>query len=113
MNLLISLNGLMIIQTSWCIVLSVFKLNQTGAKLTVREGQMAVMVNEGQMGKGQVADVFMLGMYELSTANMPILSTLKGWKYGFSSPFKAEIYFFKTTRFTDLKWGTGWSCNDA
>lgn len=77
-----------------------------GAKLTVREGQMAVMVNEGQMGKGQVADVFMPGMYELSTANMPILSTLKGWKYGFSSPFKAEIYFFKTTRFTDLKWGT-------
>lgn len=77
-----------------------------GAKLTVREGQMAVMVNEGQMGKGQVADVFMPGMYELNTANMPILSTLKGWKYGFNSPFKAEIYFFKTTRFTDLKWGT-------
>lgn len=77
-----------------------------GAKLTVREGQVAVMVNEGQLGKGQVADVFMPGMYELSTANMPILSTIKGWKYGFDSPFKAEVYFFKTTRFTNLKWGT-------
>jgi membrane protease subunit (stomatin/prohibitin family) len=77
-----------------------------GAKLTVREGQVAVMVNEGQMGKGQVADVFMPGMYELSTENMPLLATLKGWKYGFNSPFKAEVYFFKTTRFTNLKWGT-------
>ena len=77
-----------------------------GAKLTVREGQIAVMVNEGQMGKGQVADVFTPGMYELSTANMPLLSTLKGWKYGFNSPFKAEVYFFKTTRFTNMKWGT-------
>ena len=77
-----------------------------GAKLTVREGQVAVMVNEGQMGKGQVADIFMPGMYELSTENMPILATLKGWKYGFNSPFKAEVYFFKTTQFTNLKWGT-------
>ncbi|MFZ6871779.1 SPFH domain-containing protein [Undibacterium sp. Di27W] len=77
-----------------------------GAKLTVREGQIAIMVNEGQMGKGQVADVFTPGMYELSTENMPLLSTLKGWKYGFNSPFKAEVYFFKTTRFTNMKWGT-------
>jgi membrane protease subunit (stomatin/prohibitin family) len=77
-----------------------------GAKLTVREGQVAVMVNEGQVGKNQLADVFMPGMYELKTENMPLLSTLKGWKYGFNSPFKAEIYFFKTTRFTNLKWGT-------
>lgn len=77
-----------------------------GAKLTVREGQVAIMVNEGQLGKGQVADVFMPGMYQLSTENMPILATLKGWKYGFNSPFKAEVYFFKTTRFTNLKWGT-------
>lgn len=77
-----------------------------GAKLTVREGQVAIMVNEGQMGKDQLADVFMPGMYELSTENMPLLSTLKGWKYGFNSPFKAEVYFFKTTRFTNLKWGT-------
>ncbi len=77
-----------------------------GAKLTVREGQLAVMVNEGQLGKGQVADVFMPGMYDLVTENIPLLSTLKGWKYGFNSPFKAEVYFFNTRKFTNLKWGT-------
>ena len=77
-----------------------------GAKLTVREGQVAVMVNEGQMGKGQVADIFMPGMYDLSTENMPILSTIKGWKYGFNSPFKAEVYFVNTKQFTNQKWGT-------
>jgi len=79
---------------------------KNGAKLTVREGQLAVMVNEGQLGKDQVADVFKPGMYELSTKNLPILSTIKGWKYGFDSPFRAEIYFFNTRKFTDLKWGT-------
>jgi membrane protease subunit (stomatin/prohibitin family) len=72
-----------------------------GAKLTVREGQMAVFVNEGQ-----IADVYKPGMYTLTTQNMPILSTLKGWKYGFESPFKAEVYFVNTRKFTDLKWGT-------
>jgi membrane protease subunit (stomatin/prohibitin family) len=72
-----------------------------GAKLTVREGQTAVFVNEGQL-----ADVYKPGMYTLETENMPILSTLKGWKYGFHSPFKAEVYFVVTRRFTDLKWGT-------
>lgn len=72
-----------------------------GAKLTVRPGQKAVFVNEGQ-----VADVFDPGMYQLSTQNLPVLSTLKGWKYGFNSPFKAEIYFFNTRIFTNLKWGT-------
>lgn len=77
-----------------------------GAQLTVREGQLAVMVNEGQLGRGQVADVFVPGMYTLSTENMPILATLKGWKYGFNSPFKAEVYFFNTRLFTDMKWGT-------
>jgi len=77
-----------------------------GAKLTVREGQLAVVVNEGQLGRGQVADVFTPGMYELNTANLPILATLKGWKYGFNSPFKAEVYFFNTRKFTDMKWGT-------
>ncbi len=71
------------------------------AKLTVREGQMAVFINEGRL-----ADVFKPGMYTLTTQNMPILSTLKGWKYGFESPFKAEIYFVNTRKFTDLKWGT-------
>ena len=72
-----------------------------GAKLTVRPGQVAVFVNEGQ-----VADVFQPGMYELTTRNLPILSTLQGWKYGFNSPFKAEVYFFNTKAFTNLKWGT-------
>ncbi|MGH7450753.1 MAG: SPFH domain-containing protein, partial [bacterium] len=58
-----------------------------GAKLTVREGQAAVFVNEGK-----IADLFQPGLYELSTQNMPIMTTLRGWKYGFNSPFKAEVY---------------------
>lgn len=72
-----------------------------GAKLTVRESQVAVFVNEGR-----VADVFEPGMYELATNNLPILSTLQGWPHGLESPFKAEVYFFSTRQFTDLKWGT-------
>ncbi|MFO0837594.1 MAG: SPFH domain-containing protein [Phycisphaerae bacterium] len=72
-----------------------------GAKLIVREGQSAALVKEGQL-----ADVYQPGTYTLETKNMPILSTLMGWKYGFASPFKAEAYFVVTTRFTDLKWGT-------
>lgn len=72
-----------------------------GAKLTVRPGQVAVFVNEGH-----VADVFEPGMYDIYTRNLPILSTLKGWQYGFNSPFKAEVYFFSTRVFTNLKWGT-------
>ncbi len=72
-----------------------------GAQLTVREGQVAVFVNEGKL-----ADVFSPGMYKLQTQNLPILSTLKGWKYGFDSPFRAEVYFIATRQFTDLKWGT-------
>lgn len=72
-----------------------------GAKLVVREGQAAVFVNEGK-----IADVFGPGTYTLETRNLPILATLKGWKYGFQSPFKAEVYFASTRRFTDLKWGT-------
>ena len=72
-----------------------------GAKLTVREGQMAVFINEGQL-----ADVFKPGMYTLTTQHLPILATLKGWKYGFESPFKAEVYFVSARKFTDLKWGT-------
>lgn len=71
------------------------------AKLVVREGQVAVFENEGQ-----IADVFTPGTYTLETQNMPILSTLKGWKYGFNSPFKAEVYFVATRQFTDFKWGT-------
>jgi membrane protease subunit (stomatin/prohibitin family) len=71
------------------------------AKLIVREGQVAVFVNEGKL-----ADVFEPGTYTLNTQNLPILATLKGWKYGFNSPFKAEVYFVNTTLFTDEKWGT-------
>ncbi len=72
-----------------------------GAKLTVREGQAAVFVHEGQL-----ADVFSPGMYMLETNNMPIMTTLQHWDHGFSSPFKSEIYFISTRRFQDLKWGT-------
>ncbi|MGR3585883.1 MAG: SPFH domain-containing protein [Pseudooceanicola nanhaiensis] len=72
-----------------------------GAKLTVREGQAAVFVHEGQL-----ADVFTPGLYMLETNNMPVLTTLQHWDHGFKSPFKSEIYFVNTTRFTDLKWGT-------
>jgi len=72
-----------------------------GAKLTVREGQAAVFVHEGQL-----ADVFTPGLYMLETNNMPILTSLQHWDHGFQSPFKSEIYFVNTTRFQDLKWGT-------
>ena len=72
-----------------------------GAKLTVREGQAAVFVHEGQL-----ADVFTPGMYMLETNNMPIMTNLQHWDHGFESPFKSEIYFINTTRFNDQKWGT-------
>ena len=72
-----------------------------GAKLTVREGQSAVFVHEGQL-----ADVFTPGLYMLETNNMPVMTTLQHWDHGFRSPFKSEIYFVATRRFTDLKWGT-------
>ncbi len=72
-----------------------------GAKLTVREGQAAVFVHEGQL-----ADVFTPGLYMLETNNLPVLTTLQHWDHGFRSPFKAEVYFVNTTRFGNLKWGT-------
>ncbi|MFN4156535.1 MAG: SPFH domain-containing protein [Paracoccaceae bacterium] len=72
-----------------------------GAKLTVREGQAAVFVHEGQ-----IADVFGPGLYMLETNNMPVMTTLQHWDHGFSSPFKSEVYFINTTRFNDQKWGT-------
>lgn len=75
------------------------------AKLVVREGQVAVFINEGQ-----VADVFKPGTYTLETKNLPLLATLQGWKYGFESPFKAEVYFCSTRQFTNLKWGTPGPC---
>lgn len=72
-----------------------------GAKLTVRESQVAVFVNEGE-----IADILTPGIYELETNNIPILTSLQHWDHGFNSPFKAEVYFVNTKRFTDLKWGT-------
>ena len=72
-----------------------------GAQLTVREGQIAIFVNEGQL-----ADAFNPGRYELQTSNMPILTKLKAWKYGFNSPFKADVWFINTKQFLDCKWGT-------
>ncbi|MCW5698339.1 MAG: SPFH domain-containing protein [Rhodospirillales bacterium] len=72
-----------------------------GAQLTVRESQVAVFVSQGR-----IADVFEPGMYTLGTQNMPIFTTLESWPHGFQSPFKAEVYFVNTRRFTDLKWGT-------
>ncbi len=74
---------------------------QNGAQLTVRQGQHAIFVEEGQ-----IADVFNEGMYRLETENLPILANLKGWAYGFKSPFKADVYFVNTKKFLDIKWGT-------
>jgi len=74
---------------------------KNGAQLIVRPGQRAVFVNEGQ-----IADSFGPGTYRLETKNLPILATLKGWKYGFDSPFKAEVYFVNATELLDRKWGT-------
>jgi membrane protease subunit (stomatin/prohibitin family) len=71
------------------------------AQLIVRQSQAAVFVNEGK-----IADVFSSGRYRLATENLPVLTTLKGWQYGFHSPFKAEVYFVNTRNFTNLKWGT-------
>ncbi|HTE33325.1 MAG TPA: SPFH domain-containing protein, partial [Chryseolinea sp.] len=74
---------------------------KNGAQLTVRESQVAVFVSEGK-----IADVYVPGRYELTTQNMPVLTTIRGWKYGFNSPFKVEVYFVNTKNFTDQKWGT-------
>ncbi|MFD1926639.1 SPFH domain-containing protein [Sporosarcina siberiensis] len=72
-----------------------------GAELTVRESQVAIFVNEGE-----IADVFGPGRHLLWTQNMPILTKLKSWKHGFNSPFKAEVYFVNTKQFINQKWGT-------
>jgi membrane protease subunit (stomatin/prohibitin family) len=72
-----------------------------GAKLTVRESQMAIFVNEGV-----IADVLGPGIYELETRNLPIMTSIEHWDHTFNSPFKAEVYFVNTKRFTNLKWGT-------
>lgn len=74
---------------------------QTGATLVVRESQMALFVNEGQ-----VADVFGPGTYKLSTHTLPVLTYLKNWDKLFQSPFKSDVYFFSTRQQVDCKWGT-------
>ena len=72
-----------------------------GAQLIVRESQAAQFVYLGQFG-----DLFLPGKHRLTTDNLPVLATLKGWKYGFESPFKADVYFVTTRLFTGNKWGT-------
>ncbi len=74
---------------------------KNGARLVVRPGQTAVFVD-----RGRVADVFQPGTYVLTTKSLPVLTTLRGWEFGFNSPFKAEIYFVATRQITHLKWGT-------
>lgn len=74
---------------------------KNGAALIVREGQKAVFVY-----RGQLADQFDPGHYELKTESLPILSTLQGWKHGFDSPFRSEVYFINTRPVIDIKWGT-------
>ncbi len=74
---------------------------KNGAQLIVRESQTAQFVYLGQFG-----DTFGPGKHTLTTDNIPILSTLKGWKYGLHSPFKADVYFVNTRLFTGNKWGT-------
>ena len=72
-----------------------------GAQLIVREGQIAIFVYQGQL-----ADTFGPGTYTLNTQNLPLMSTLQGWRYGFNSPFRSEVYFVNTRPVTDLRWGT-------
>jgi len=74
---------------------------KNGAKLVCRSGQACILVNEGR-----AADVFGPGTHTLSTQNIPVLSRLRGWRYGFSSPFKAEVYFLNLRQYLDQKWGT-------
>jgi membrane protease subunit (stomatin/prohibitin family) len=74
---------------------------KNGAQLTVRPGQVAVFVNEGN----KVADVFQPGKHTLTTQNLPLMTTLNSWQFGFNSPFKAEVYFFNMKEFLDMKWG--------
>lgn len=74
---------------------------KNGAQLTVRESQVAIFICEGRIG-----DIFPPGRYQLTTRNIPIISSLKGWKYGFESPFKADVYFVSTRQFVGYPWGT-------
>lgn len=74
---------------------------QNGGKLTVRDSQMAVFVNEGQ-----IADVFQPGLYTLTTQTLPILTYLRNWDKAFKSPFKSDVYYFSTRLQINQKWGT-------
>jgi membrane protease subunit (stomatin/prohibitin family) len=74
---------------------------QNGGKLTVRDSQMAVFVNEGR-----VADVFAPGLYTLNTKTLPILTYLMNWDKAFQSPFKSDVYYFSTRLQTNQHWGT-------
>jgi membrane protease subunit (stomatin/prohibitin family) len=74
---------------------------QNGGKLTVRESQMAIFVNEGR-----IADVFGPGLYTLSTQTLPILTYIMNWDKAFKSPFKSDVYFFSTRLETNQRWGT-------
>ena len=74
---------------------------QNGAQLTVRESQMAALVNEGR-----IADIFGPGLHTLTTRNMPLLTDLMNWDKDFESPFKSEVYFFSTRLQMDQRWGT-------
>ena len=74
---------------------------QNGGKLTVRDSQMAVFVNEGR-----IADVFSPGLYTLSTQTLPILTYLMNWDKAFKSPFKSDVYYFSTRLQTNQRWGT-------
>jgi membrane protease subunit (stomatin/prohibitin family) len=74
---------------------------QNGGKLTVRDSQLAVFVNEGK-----VADAFGPGLYTLNTQTLPILTYLKNWDKAFQSPFKSDVYFFSSRIQTDQHWGT-------
>lgn len=74
---------------------------QNGAQLTVRDSQLALFVNEGN-----IADSFTPGRFKLTTANLPILTTLMNWDKAFKSPFKSEVYFFSTREQIDQRWGT-------
>lgn len=74
---------------------------KNGAELIVREGQQAMFVY-----RGQLADRYGPGHYQLTTENMPIMSTLQGWRHGFNSPFRSEVYYVNTRPVTDLRWGT-------
>jgi len=72
-----------------------------GSSLTVREGQVAIFMKDGR-----IADVFAPGRYKLTTANLPVLTSIMSWAKGFNSPFKCDVYYVETTQFKGQKWGT-------